>query len=160
MPTIEQLRRQVRAHLATMDETPSDPGAMEAIQRHNDQLWQRVVMYGIKRKRQVIAGRNLDALEDAQPDEEPAPPPRPFRAVQELQRMLSGFIRAENGPQGIAIRFNDGSVEHLNEIGGWLAQLATQHFGRKIPLKLVEEVVGRMLTTGDHKKGKRLSSRK
>ncbi|GEM_PF-4145734 len=75
MATIEQLRRQVRASLAGMDETPAPPVQFDA-KAYSDQLWAKIARNPPTGRRQIVKGRDDERATAPKPYTEPKPAPK------------------------------------------------------------------------------------
>lgn len=119
--TIEELRRQVRASLRTMDATPAAPLPTEKeIDRQLTQFWGNIDKDTTNRR--FIEGVSDPYGHGSEEDDEDSAPPRisKTRAVADDLRSMATFYRKRTA---ITVTYHDGSQETLFDAAPYFAEL-------------------------------------
>jgi len=112
MTTIDELRQQVRAHLATMDETPAAPVKIDGEALLNE-IWAKIARNPpTGRRRQFVKGRDSDEQVAAPLVDKDTPKPAPVRRkmptlAEEYARQQAAKpvqVRQQTAPRAYAVK--------------------------------------------------------
>ncbi|WP_391487045.1 hypothetical protein [Leclercia tamurae] len=133
MTTIEQLRRQVRASLAGMDETPAPPVKIDA-KAISDQLWAKIARNPPTGRRQIVKGWEDDERVAAPQVDRDPPAPAPAPAPAPKRRKIPSLAEEQARQQAQEAR------QRLEQFNAARDLLAARVSVRRTPCGLLVEL--------------------